>query len=691
VSHDEPSILPSRIIVDLPVAPFGADRWPLAGLGVPPSVPNPTLDWALFPEPLREGFRRAGWLLVNAPTPEHLLSKRGGNTVEWPSAGSIRSIVAHWREFAKWLDAGGVSSLSTVTTEDLDRYCKHNNDSGRSYVSRAARLRAVSRLWALSTQLPASDRLAAGPWEGEDIKDYLSGEPRTANENTTPVIHPDTMGPLLVWALTFTDDLGGDIVRAARHRAAATAARPQEQSPASRTAADAYLTRLLRDGHTTLPGKLVMGQLRPDLSYLAAMNGGFHPKDLSAALDEQREDFQVDLTAPRPCGVAATAKVDGVPWCDEIEWHDVPQLCQVLRAAALIVTAYLSGMRPAEVLSLTPGCCPEPFQEPDGSTTYVIEGRRYKGARTPDGRADHTGVEQVWTTIKPVADALQVLDALPGGGIYLWAKPRDADVALDPGTASERVAAFVDAANELAERLGMPGKAIPPDPSGPISLGRFRRTLAWHIRRRPGGRVALAVQYGHLSLSTGEGYAGLREAGALTLLDREQAAAVVDTLQGLAAELADGGQLSGPAGERLLAAIRRAASYDGAYLTERELKRVLGDPEMRVFDNPGAFLVCVHDPARALCRPGRPGADVTPDLSGCRPECSNIARTDGHLAGLRREIDRLESEAGSPLTSEPMRQRLRQRAADYSGIADRHSATRVTAPQVPVDHEQEAT
>lgn len=102
---------------------------------------------------------------------------------------------------------------------------------------------------------------------------------------------------------------------------------------------------------------------------------------------------------------------------------------------------------------------------------------------------------------------------------------------------------------------------------------------------------------------------------------------------------------------------------------------------MRVFDNPGSFLVCVNDPARALCRPGRPGADVTPDLSACRPECSNVARTDGHLAGLLREIERLEREAACPLTSEPMRLRLRQRAVDYREIAERHTQTRRPAAE----------
>ncbi|MET9762225.1 hypothetical protein ABZ016_24745 [Streptomyces sp. NPDC006372] len=87
-----------------------------------------------------------------------------------------------------------------------------------------------------------------------------------------------------------------------------------------------------------------------------------------------------------------------------------------------------------------------------------------------------------------------------------------------PSTASlrysglrSRIEAFVAWASGLARRLGREGEVIPDDPHGAIGLARFRRTLTWHITRRPGGLVALAIQYGHMRTAVSGGYADPRE------------------------------------------------------------------------------------------------------------------------------------------------------------------------------------
>ncbi|GIE53193.1 hypothetical protein Ani05nite_67270 [Amorphoplanes nipponensis] len=82
---------------------------------------------------------------------------------------------------------------------------------------------------------------------------------------------------------------------------------------------------------------------------------------------------------------------------------------------------------------------------------------------------------------------------------------------LSPVTVHNRVKAFIEWVNQHARSRGREAEAIPADAHGAISLGRFRRTLAWHIARRPGGLVALAVQYGHLRTLISEGYANPRE------------------------------------------------------------------------------------------------------------------------------------------------------------------------------------
>ncbi|MFE2719383.1 hypothetical protein ACFXKI_47765 [Streptomyces mirabilis] len=110
--------------------------------------------------------------------------------------------------------------------------------------------------------------------------------------------------------------------------------------------------------------------------------------------------------------------------------------------------------------------------------------------------------------------AIRVLERMvPPGELLLSAAHHSTcgkQGALKKETLTKRIESFVDWANREAETCGLPDQTIPEDPYGPIRLGRFRRTLAWHIARRPGGLIALAIQYGHmrtvLDARTSSGY-----------------------------------------------------------------------------------------------------------------------------------------------------------------------------------------
>jgi hypothetical protein len=82
---------------------------------------------------------------------------------------------------------------------------------------------------------------------------------------------------------------------------------------------------------------------------------------------------------------------------------------------------------------------------------------------------------------------------------------------------NRRISHFIHGANREAHTHGLPEQVIPDDPSGSVAMARFRRTLAWHIARRPGGLVALAIQYGHmrttLDARTSSGYASRSRGG----------------------------------------------------------------------------------------------------------------------------------------------------------------------------------
>ncbi len=113
-----------------------------------------------------------------------------------------------------------------------------------------------------------------------------------------------------------------------------------------------------------------------------------------------------------------------------------------------------------------------------------------------------------------------------------------------------RIEEFIDWANREADAQGLPGEVIAPDPRGAIGTARFRRPLAWHIARRPGGLVALAIQYGHMRIAlttdVSGGYGTRRRDGihnVIALATAEAAAGLHDHFEG-------GGGVSGPAARR---------------------------------------------------------------------------------------------------------------------------------------------
>lgn len=258
---------------------------------------------------------------------------------------------------------------------------------------------------------------------------------------------------------------------------------------------------------------------------------------------------------------------------------------------------------------------------------------------------------------------------------------RNDDHALDPVNASKRIATLVTTANAIGERLGLPDAyKIPADPAGAITWRRFRRTLAWHIRRLPQGKIALAIQYGHLTIREGEGYTGLKTDGFASMMDSEHLEAIVDSIERTRSDLAVSPRVSGPAAQRLISTLERAPKFSTTFLSAAELKRVKRDTTLRVYDNPQRYLTCLFYPDRAACaQPLRPSTE--PRLDHCVASCPNIARTDRQINDLRAEAHRLHQEAANPMTPEPIAHRLTLRAQDYEATIGAHEASAITAPE----------
>jgi hypothetical protein len=97
-----------------------------------------------------------------------------------------------------------------------------------------------------------------------------------------------------------------------------------------------------------------------------------------------------------------------------------------------------------------------------------------------------------------------------------------------------------------------------------------------------------------------------------------------------------------------------------------------------MYDNPDSLLTCMFDPNRALCHRTANRTAVEPRLDDCQRNCSIIARTDRHISALEHEVQRLRSEADSPLTPRPLALRLQSRADTFAAIVSEHRATAIT-------------
>jgi hypothetical protein len=498
---------------------FGEDRWDLSPLSRRHHEAGRTINWDAFPAGPRASFKRAGWALLNLPTPAELLERAATARAEHPSTGTIAAVTQNWRRYAAWLTARGITSLAQVDSACHEQYAAHVARLPLAARTQAAALSAVSVLWGFAPHLPSGDRIPMPPWEAEGLRHYLPAA-QGRNENATAPVHPAVMSPLLVWALRFAEDFAGDILAAlAEHQRLRSQIAPRT-SPAAGARLRALLDEHARTG-SPLPGGHAGNSHRAARSYLAAITGG----SLSQASNILRDYGRLPVAGPALLDVPVTGLVHGKPWTSGIGYHEAQELAMCLATACLIVVTYLSGLRPAEALHLRTGCCPAPAPDHARTVRYTLAGDYFKGATTGDGTPAPDGAPRQWTVIPPVHTAVMVLEQLtttqflfplrpawPAGTRAAAPHRRTAS----PGThghrrrrgevitakaANYRIADFITWVNDYARQHGLDAEAIPADPDGPVTISRFRRTIAWHIARLPGGRIALAIQYGHMRTS----------------------------------------------------------------------------------------------------------------------------------------------------------------------------------------------
>ncbi|WP_220295329.1 hypothetical protein [Streptomyces sp. MBT84] len=184
---------------------------------------------------------------------------------------------------------------------------------------------------------------------------------------------------------------------------------------------------------------------------------------------------------------------------------------------------------------------------------YEVRGQHFKSVPDEDGNAIPEGEPRAdpWIALEPVARAIAVAEQLEEGEqlltrtLFRGAKRTIMDrTGLSSDAAVKRIRAFTTWANQLAAAHSRSHALIPADPDDAVALRRFRRTIAWFIYRQPGGRIALAVQYGHAATAMSESYAGRSKADMLEVLNQEKGLALTETLTEA------GERVSGPAADR---------------------------------------------------------------------------------------------------------------------------------------------
>ncbi|MEI5600091.1 hypothetical protein WB307_26870, partial [Streptomyces brasiliscabiei] len=216
--------------------------------------------------------------------------------------------------------------------------------------------------------------------------------------------------------------------------------------------------------------------------------------------------------------------------------------------------------------------------------------------------------------------------------------------------------------------------------SGQRSAPNHSHNLAWFIYRQPGGRIALGLQYGHVGRTLAAAYGGRTKQVMLKVLDFERQLALADTLAEASDRLADGDGVSGPAAERYIAAAHEFdARYAGGFATRAQLRALMNNPRLQVYEDPDALLTCNHDPYKALCDPQRGLSSTalrTPSFDRCHATCGNISRTDTHIERAHREVERLRDEIADGLNPAPLAKRLTQRVKTLETIIHQHQSTR---------------
>ena len=524
----------------------GVDVCREAGLALPDGARRPMFDddfWDFthvvgLPNQLAKVSRRfqftpiinADWRLVAKEQIVAMLAPRHDAVAPLPRAyrtplhlGSAFGRLAELTRFLNWLTEQGVASLVEVDDERCQAYLAHrryvrdDNDVVVGQRSPATRRGAAQTIVDLVNhrELFTADRVTAQlrPWGGA-APSAIAEMPSRAGQNKTPPVNDSVLQPMLAAAGYLVSVLGPHAIELSRQVKDADhrwSLRAGEHVATSRLPSN-EIAQLLADyerrgeplpllpEHTVRDrlagGWSVDDPLTPIALGLLARQAGF-TQFWSHWVPQLRDQIEATLRvvgAQRPFGREAMAidraDSDGViGWTVPLNRAQAVALVGIVRTAAIIIIAAVSGMRSSELMELQIGCCRPPELFDPGLVRYRLASRVVKGQ--PLG-----GVADEWVVIEEVYRAAELLERLhdnaqPGAPL------------LGRFSFDVRYQWFRSWVNGPAgQRLGLTSI-----PETPVSLRALRRTLAIELAYRPGGILAAKIHLKHVAVATTEGYA----------------------------------------------------------------------------------------------------------------------------------------------------------------------------------------
>ena len=644
-----------------PSSPFaGADVCGHAGLALPDGAARPVFDHDLWdftdvvglPVQMPRYQRRfdftaithPGWRLVAKELVLAMLAPQHPAVALLPRAYRtplhLRSCSIRLDELSRlftWLGQHGISILAQMDTTDCEAYLAHRrfvlDEDGaiageQSPGVRRSAAQAVIDLISYR-DLFTADRVRPGllPWGGASAT-AVAQMPCGRDGNKTAPVPGGILQPMLAAALHLVTVLGPHAVELQQQVREADRVSSLKAEGLRHGGPDA-----IEDIKAVLAGYIAAGTALPiieDHDISPRLAAGWVPDDpllpvatgilarqagytqlwaswmplLRGPLQDAVNAVGVNHRFARNAAEVPAADGSGMlPWTPPLHRSQAVALIGIVRTAAIVLLAAVSGMRASELMELRVGCR-RPAEEPvPGLRRFRLASKIVKGR--PLG-----GTDDEWVVIEPACQAVELAERLhddpqPGAPLfgrfafyvrYKWFR------------------AWVN--SDAGRRLG-----LAPVPDGLVNPRMLRRTLALEMAYRPGGVLAAKLHMKHIAVATTEGYAsrpGGAQAELLAEVNKHEAERNLELVWAELRNYQQGVMPAGPGARELTEFFahvdgKLAAGDPGAPKTQASDRDVLNLMTRRAQAlHLGTSNYCwFTDPSRALCLKlaGDPAAD----------------------------------------------------------------------------------